>query len=303
MDSKFLKGKKYIDLTSYFNKNNISENDLKIDSENKIEYNDEIYYLKEIKTDLNTLYCELIAVKLLDKLNIPHVKYYLADFFGKSCLMSESFKKEGNSYISGEKILEDYRNAIKKKYQLSDMNNLETIWNALSYRYNSIYGKGNYIKDVAKLMNQLTTVISFDIVTDNEDRYYSNWVVEEGINHISLSKMFDNEYMLNSYLDDESLNSFALGIYPEDTEHFINYVDVIKKYIRDSSSEFINKLIMVYNTLSIDVFLQCIKEVEDEFQFIIPSENRQLIINSYKKHYELLGQILNDYQLHPSRLI
>ena len=115
--------------------------------------------------------------------------------------------------------------------------------------------------------------------------------------------MFDNEYMLNSYLDDESLNSFALGIYPEDTEHFINYVDVIKKYIRDSSSEFINKLIMVYNTLSIDVFLQCIKEVEEEFQFIIPSENRQLIINSYKKHYELLGQILNDYQLHPSRLI
>ena len=118
MDSGFLKGKKYIDLTSYFTNKGIEKEKINIGYNGRIIYNNEEYYLKDIREDINTLYCELIAVKLLDKLNIPHVKYYLADFFGKSCLMSESFKKEGNSYISGEKILEDYRNAIKKSINL-----------------------------------------------------------------------------------------------------------------------------------------------------------------------------------------
>lgn len=303
MDSKFLKGKKYIDLTSYLTNKGIKKENINISYDGRIIYDNKEYYLKDIRENINTLYCELIADKLLNKLNLPHVNYYLAEFFGKAYLISNSFKKEDENYVSGYKILDEYKDALNSNLDINDMNNLETIWNALEYRYTKMFEKSKAREIVSKLMNQLTTLFSFDIVVANDDRHQSNWIVKEAKDDISINTMFDNEYMLNSYLDDESLNSFALGIYPEDTEHFINYIDVIKKYIRDSSSEFINKLIMVYNTLSIDVFLQCIKEVEEEFQFIIPSENRQLIINSYKKHYELLGQILNDYQLHPSRLI
>lgn len=303
MDSGFLKGKKYIDLTSYFTNKGIEKEKINIGYNGRIIYNNEEYYLKDIREDINTLYCELIAVKLLDKLNLPHVNYYLVEYFGKAYLISKSFIEKKANYVSGFKVLDEYKDYLNSHLDIGDMNNLETIWNALEYRYTKMFNQNKAKKIVAKLMSELTTIYSFDIVVANGDRHQSNWIVKEAKDDISINTMFDNEYMLNSYLDDESLNSFALGIYPEDTEHFINYIDVIKKYIRDSSSEFINKLIMVYNTLSIDVFLQCIKEVEEEFQFIIPSENRQLIINSYKKHYELLGQILNDYQLHPSRLI
>lgn len=303
MDSKFLKGKKYIDLTSYLTNKGIKKENINISCDGRIIYDNKEYYLKDIRENINTLYCELIADKLLNKLNLPHVNYYLAEFFGKAYLISNSFKKEDENYVSGYKILDEYKDALNSNLDINDMNNLETIWNALEYRYTKMFEKSKAREIVSKLMNQLTTLFSFDIVVANDDRHQSNWMISENKENININTIFDNEYMLNFYLDKENLNSFALGIYPEDTEHFINYVDVIKKYIRDSSSEFINKLIMVYNTLSIDVFLQCIKEVEEEFHFIIPSENRQLIINSYKKHYELLGQILNDYQLHPSRLI
>ncbi len=303
MDSEFLKDKKHIDLTSYFTAKGIDKKALDIDEYGKIIYDEKEYYLRPIRKNINTLYCELIAEKLLDKLNLPHVNYYLADFFGEVRLMSNSFKKENKNYISGETILENYIDFRKLHNDASDLNNLEMIWLALSHRYSKIYNKINANQIIAKLMNQLTTLFSFDIVVDNDDRSCNNWIIEESKDNISLSMIFDNEYMLNSYLDDGSLNSFALGVYPEDTEHFTYYIDIIKKYIRDSSSEFIDKLITVYNTLSIDVFIQCIKEVEEKFQFIIPSENKELIINSYKKHYELLGQILAEYKLHPSRLI
>ena len=303
MNSEFLKDKKHIDLTAYFTAKGIKKENINIGYDGRIIYNNKEYYLKDIRENVNTLYCELIAEKLLDKLNLPHINYYLADFFGNAYLISNSFIKDGIKYVSGYKILDEYKDSININLDINDMNNLETIWNALEYRYTKMFNKNKAREIVSKLMDELTTLFSFDIVISNDDRHQSNWMIEESKHNISLSMIFDNEYMLNFYLDDDSLNSFALGVYPEDTEHFTYYVDIIKKYIRDSSSEFIDKLITIYNRLSIDVFLECIKEVEKEFQFIIPRENKELIINSYKKHYELLGQILDDYKLHPSRLI
>lgn len=296
MENNFLNNKNYIDLTSYFKNKNLSKEEINIGFDGRIIYNNEEYYLKDIK-NLITMYCELIAQNLLDVLGIPHVKYYLAKFYDKAYLLSKTFKKKGNNYISGYKILDDYKTFLQKKYDINDMNNLEMIWNALSYRYNNIYGKekGNII--VAKLMDELTTIFSFDVVIDNEDRHQSNWLIEEGKDHISLSKVFDNEYMLNSYLDKDSLNSFALGIYYEDTSQFLNYSQMIKNYVRDSATEFIDKLWYIYNKLDYNTFLECLLKVEKEYSLEIEPEIKTLLLTSYQKHHKLIGQILKDYQI------
>ena len=289
----FVKDKKHIDLTKYYEKLGIKKDLVNIGFDGSLIIKDEEYYVKFPKSELR-IYTELIAAKLLQKLNIPHVDYYLVSFFDESGLISKSFKKPGAKYISGQKLLDDYRDYLQKSQNVIDMNNLETIWNAIEYYYRQKYPREKVQVITATLMRELTTMFSFDIAINNVDRHQSNWIIEESDSSIHLVPIFDNEFMLDSYLDPESLDSFSLGIDYDDTSNFTPTEESIKKYLDYSSQEFIAKLLLIINLINPEVFIKCLEEVEKAINCPLPEDYKELLINSYQNHHQTLIKLLNE---------
>ena len=288
----FLKNKKYLNLTKYYKELRISKDLVNIGFDGSLTIRNEKFYLKLPKSELR-IYTELIAAKLLQKLNIPHVEYHLVAFFDEAGLISKSFKHPESRYISGQQLLDEYRRSLIKVHDIMDMNNLETIWHAIEYHYSKIYSSQEVQAITETLMKELTTVFSFDITVDNIDRHQSNWIIEESDKGIHLTPIFDNEFMLDSYLDPESLDSFSLGVDYDDLANFTDTQETITKYLEYSSQDFVTKLSLMVTILNPQVFKECLAEVEHDIGCDIPDDIKTLLENSYRNHHSNLINLLH----------
>ena len=294
IQTEYLKNKKYIDLTPFFTSQGIDKEHVHIGFDGSLKINDEIYYIKKPETEYRLL-GELIAAKLLDKLNLPHVEYHLAQYFDDVVLLSKSFKKENCRYISGQRILNDYGETLKTPQDVSDLNNLEQIWQALEYRYSKSNTPEQTLAIVSQLMAEITTLLSFDFVVGNIDRHQSNWIVEEGPQGIHLAQIFDNEYLLDAYLDPETIASFAMTSSYEELERFASPRESIDYYVNISSEEFVIKLKQIQDKLSLPVFADALRDVEEDLGCRISSETKLKMLSSYQKQQNLVSKTIAKY--------
>lgn len=294
IQTEYLKNKKYIDLTPFFTNQGIDKEHVHIGFDGSLKINDETYYIKKPETEYRLL-GELIAAKLLDKLNLPHVEYHLAQYFDDVVLLSKSFKKENNRYISGQRILNDYGETLKTPQDVSDLNNLEQIWQALEYRYSKSNTPEQTLAIVSQLMAEITTLLSFDFVVGNIDRHQSNWIVEEGPQGIHLAQIFDNEYLLDAYLDPETIASFAMASSYEELERFASPRESIDYYVNISSEEFVIKLKQIQDKLSLPVFAAALRDVEEDLGCRISSEIKLKMLSSYQKQQNLVSKTIAKY--------
>lgn len=162
-----------------------------------IDKNNETYFFKTLT--VGNPYGELLAEELLKDLGLPHAEYDLAIYNQNKGVLTKNFRKKDKKYITGEEILKDYLRSLgmdTEEIALNDYNNLETIWNALEYRYKDNPDK---VIIVERLMNQIVNLFIFDIMVENFDRYYKNYQIEEGKDDINLAPIFDNETIGSNY--------------------------------------------------------------------------------------------------------
>jgi len=148
--------KGYLNLDLYYNKVG-NEKNLILETEDEfyrcwLTINQEKYYFKSTSDGLN----EIISYEFAKLMNISCVPYDLAVFRDNYGVISKSYHKDGCIYIPGYEILKKYyeekldvlldmgfdlENAKRNKYggvkcsYRVQMNNLETIWEALSYYF------------------------------------------------------------------------------------------------------------------------------------------------------------------------
>lgn len=297
MQLDYLKGKKYINITSYITNQEPTDKHNYIDLTTSIVINNQTYYIKRPQSEERIL-GELIAAKLLQKINVPHVEYYLGRYFDDVILISKSFKQKNCHYISGQQILIEYAEDQKTGKDPSDLNSLEEIWNAIENHYRKSKTPKQTLQITTRLMEELTTLLSFDLVIGNIDRHQSNWVIEEGKDNIHLSKIFDNEYLLDYYLDPESIESFAMASTYEELYSFASPYETIETYLSLSSSEFIKKLQQIKESLSTNTFIKAISEVEKDLGQPISPKMKLKLITGYRQHQKFISDSLNRYNRH-----
>lgn len=256
--------------------------DIKIDKELSYQdkiyftYNNKKYYYKRVKR-INQYYNELIAEKIANRIGIPCCKYYLSQFGDSLGVVSEIVDE---NYIS----MEEY---LKKHYSNDDKidkrNNLTDIW----YTFLEDYDE----KTVYNLMNQLVDIFIFDILLGNIDRHLQNYGLIISKDKVKFYPLFDN----TNILSDDSIYYGDYSLQLEREDYYTKYgeVNLVEKFIKLSSKEYINKLkknlfVITENSIK-DIFY----ELENENIFIEPSIKKEILskfsdnlnmINSYLKN-------------------
>jgi len=244
----------------------------------------EKYYFKESDHPIN----EVICYELAKIMNIPSVPYDLAIFKDNYGVISKSYRKENCQYIPGYEILKkffkdkfdillemgfDEEGAKRNKFGGAkypydvQMNNLETIWESLSY-----YFPG---KDISKCMNKLVEQFIFSILTCQTDMAAHNWEIEISENGINAVDNYDNE---------ESFNRFATYSEIDVSMHKgkSNFKDVLKKFLRISSSEYIDLFLEKYSLLTEENLLKVFEIIEMDYNIEISNSKKQRILENVK---------------------
>jgi len=301
----------FLDLDEYFKnnvmdeKNNVTDGDF--DYQNWMVINGQKYFFK-ITTDS---YTELLAYEIATFLGIKATNYDLAIYEGNKGVISESFHKETNRYISGEEILKGYfrvpgnKGILQKMgfktdktlYMLCDphrINNLEIIWQAIEQRYKLL----NINIDIEKIMYDLVLLFIFNIIACQNDGLPHNWELEESENGVNLTQIFDNEWCFK-------INKEA--IYPSSNlstnfnDAYGSNYEILEEFLKSSSSEFINLFLEKFNMLSEDAFLKLIKKVEDKIGCEIPKNFKNSYILIFSLNKERIENVLENLGLNNKR--
>lgn len=289
----------FLDLDEYFRdkqEEDIKEGNCYFDYWLTIEGNE--YYYKYTENP----YPELICSEIAKYLGMNAVAYDLAIFKNTKGVISKSYRKENCNYISGVRILNAYLRSrenvdilkemgLKNKFSFSnvylprDINNLETIWQAIEYRYSRL----GIECDIEKIMYDIVQLFIFNILTGQDDGLPQNWELEESEHGVSLVPIFDNEYCLSSSNKSKLTTSF------NDTG--LNNYRILEEFLKMSSQEFINVFIEKFNMLTFDVFLKILKKVETKIGSEIPQNIRIDYMINFKLNLEHISAILEHLKL------
>ena len=249
-----------------------------------IDDNNEIYFFKYLT--IGNPYGELIAEEVLKDLNLPHAEYDLAIYNGEKGVLTKNFRKKDKEYISGEELLLDYIEVLgynPEEVELEYFNNLQTIWNALEYRYRN---SPNKEKIVEKLMNQLVNLFIFDIMIENFDRYCRNYLIEEGKDDINLAPIFDNETIGCDY------NSVSLTV--DEDSHTSSWIEELKKFIYVSDSKSKDIILEKLKVISGENIDNILYRIERKTGYPVPDGIVGEYIKEFLKQKERIEKILEN---------
>ena len=263
-----------------------------------INLNNQEYFFKPTDNP----YSELVAYRCAKYLEINATPYDLAVFTDKKGVISQNFRKENCSYISGCTVLNDFiKNPDnvaylrlmgfrgRKKYLLSwkYINNLEVISQAIEYKYKD--QNKNYKEAIYKMV----VYFIFNILLCQNDGMAPNWELEENENKISLAPIYDNEMCFAS--KNKGINMSNLSTNFNDAK--LSNEKKLDEFLTVSSKEFVELFLEKYESLSVDIFTKIIQSVENSIDNYIPSEVKENIMASFIENREKLEEVLNKHNL------
>jgi len=301
----------FLDLDSYFEKikkkNNWQDEDLFFEDyimpstydvdQYWLKINGEKYYFKKTRN----IYEELIVYECAKFLDISAVEYDLAIFDGIEGVVSKSYRKESAKYNSGSKILyEYYKNCDREmlydmgidpkemehchnRIDISEsIQTLEIVWQALEYRYKTP-------SVVEKLMFGIIDHFILDILIAQNDSDPLNWEVEENQGEIELAPYFDGGECLNDpEIYGEPLTRLAVSFQDKGTNNY----KILDRFLKISSSEFIDKFLEKFDKLDVYNFMTILKKIENKIGRPIPSYVRRRIIESFSENRECIESVI-----------
>lgn len=224
------------------------------------------------------------------KLNIEGVNYYfkkdpdfaeilgeeLAKIIGLECAHYEPIIIDGINYVASLDLNNtDKFNLFVSYIKEGCLFNLYSIWNPLEENF----------KDVTKLMESVTLMYIFDLLFMNCDRHFENFGVLE--NNPEQLIILDNGLIFDEYLP-PTISS----IYGED-DQLNSYYD-LENYLNDSSEEFIETFIKIFDSLPPERFNEVLEEVEKKRNIKLNKKIKWQFL--YRTNYEKIKEIIEKYR-------
>ena len=235
---------------------------------------------------------ELIIVnicKLFNKDVLDQDYGYITDKYNKKIygLISDNYKNDGYTYASLDTILNDYyvyitnNNINYESIRIYELINLETIWQALEYRYKDM-------EIVKKLMEELVSRFLIDILTGQSDRHEFNIEIKEKGNDIKLANIYDNE---NGLMYDK----FDMGVTMDSLKYNGDYmISLLNEFFNISDSKYIDIFNFMLDKLSIDKFKLIVNNVKSNVKDLNVSDSYfDELIERYSKYYNEYKNIVN----------
>ena len=237
------------------------------------------------EADISTIYNELIIEEIAKLFNIETPIYDIAIINDNLGNISYNYKKRSYTYIDGTTLLTNYNKSNHtSKETIHNMNNLETIWNALDYHFRNYLDKEQIVE---KIMNKLVKYYLLDILTGQIDRSSYNYEIMYNTKEGDLAPYYDNT---NSFIFSCSNNRL------NPSRHHKTYYESLNEFLTLSSKEYQDLFIEMYNTLTPSKLLEIFTIVERKIQSTIPENIKNKIWINYCAHYIKLESIINQRQ-------
>lgn len=231
--------------------------------------------------------------KLFNKDVLEQDYGYITDKYNKKVygLISNNYKEDDYSYISLDTILNDYyvyitnNNINYEKIRIYELVNLETIWQALEYRYRNMNNSEEIVKS---LMEELTSRFLIDILTGQNDRHEFNIEIKEKGNDIKLANIYDNEEGL-------MYDKFDMGVTMDSLKYKGDYMtSLLNEFFNISESKYIDIFNSMLDKLSIDKFKLIVNDIKLQVKDLEVSDNYfDELIDKYSKYYNGYKSIVN----------
>ena len=262
-------------------------------------------YLFKTCDSKKEIVCNLLVQKIASEEQISVVETRFATlgyYFGE---LSKNYRKKDCNYLMGSQILHEYYLFLQKEKRLTElpifqienlpeeeildqMNNLETIWQALNFHYTALhYINKNQI--VAEIMEDLVKRFCIDFLTMQKDRYNENWEIEENIqtNHATLTPLFDSNQSF-------SIFDFSPKMGVIDNSYTHNSTALLKNFLSFSEHATVEYFKNLVEKNTPEKLEQDLKEILKENKIYLATEEQKEIIDSYEKHYNRIQQVLQE---------
>lgn len=236
----------------------------------KINYNNDIYYMKKISNN-NQLYNELIAEEIAHDFNIKCAYNDLCIYGNNYYLLSKQIYNDNEIYIPMKKLIDEHDN------------NLTYIWNLLEDEYQDR-------NLVSKLMEQIVNIFLFDVLIANYDRHVGNYGLIIKDSNISLAPLFDNENMLSIYsmIDGD----FCIGM--EDRDYYES--DLFSKFIKLSSDSYLNDFESKLWIIEQKNIEKVIDRVENKLGCKLDEKLKKKIMSDFSDNLFSIRSIISNYR-------
>lgn len=252
-----------------------------------------IYFKESTKEGIvNELIIDSIC-KLFNKDVLEQDYGYITDKYNRKVygLISNNYKDDNYSYISLDTILNDYyvyitnNNINYEKIRIYELVNLETIWQALEYRYRNIDNSKEIVK---KLMEELVSRLLIDILTGQNDRYEFNIEIKEKDSDIKLANIYGNEEGL-------MYDKFDMGVTMDSLKYKGDYMtSLLNEFFNISESKYIDIFNLMLDKLNIDKFKLIVNDIKLQVKDLeIPDGYFNELISRYSKYYNAYKNIVN----------
>lgn len=252
-----------------------------------------IYFKESTKEGIvNELIIDSIC-KLFNKDVLEQDYGYITDKYNRKVygLISNNYKDDNYSYISLDTILNDYyvyitnNNINYEKIRIYELVNLETIWQALEYRYRNIDNSKEIVK---KLMEELVSRLLIDILTGQNDRYEFNIEIKEKDSDIKLANIYGNEEGL-------MYDKFDMGVTMDSLKYKGDYMtSLLNEFFNISESKYIDIFNLMLDKLNIDKFKLIVNDIKLQVKDLeIPDSYFDELISRYSKYYNEYKNIVN----------
>ncbi len=329
-----------------------------------ITINGQKYLFKKIESGFGeyTWIGELLSKKIADLLGIPCAEYTICRLNDCYGILSKKFTLENETLILGAQIIQEVLNKYpylkdktktvlddedfinlynvpdaiikmpleyKFEYLHNNLNNLEQLWSIIEMYLNIHNLDIDYQRPI---MEYLTQLFMFDVLTLQTDRHMGNWSIiliknKDGSLSLRTSDVFDNATSFNLWRYGERRSKFygvldSIVNYPDNKkakEGFTNFLyldkllltpseDAIrnaKKKKREPATKLVEYFLKVSDSTYVNLFneyfqkvknadiLGLLEEIEQEQHIEIPEDAKEYICDVMKYNILLIEESIN----------
>ena len=222
------------------------------------------------------------------KLNINGINYFvkydpdyaelvgeeIAKFIGLKCAHYEPIVINDRNYVASLDLDSEGEFNLYSAYNNGNLLfNLYNIWHIIEENF--VYS--------ANIMHDITLMYIFDLLLMNSDRNFDNFGIFDG-KHIAI---LDNQFIFDHEMPPEISSIYGV----DDQED--SYSD-LENYLNNSSSEFINEFILIFNSLSPEKFNELLMKVEKERKVVLKKKIEWQFL--FRTNYERIKEIVVNYR-------